>query len=83
MDQRIENIIDLKNYPIHDLNSKIIKELVAHYKNELDEVGCCKIPKFIKKESLNKMLQEVSSRRDKVYWSSESHNPYFSKKDDN
>ena len=53
MDQRIENIIDLKNYPIHDLNSKIkIKELVAHYKNELDEVGCCKIPKFIKPDSI-------------------------------
>ena len=82
MDQRIESIVDLKNYPLHDSNSKIIKEIVAHYKNELDEVGCCKIPKFIKRESLDKMLKEVSSRRDKVYWSSESHNPYFSKKDE-
>ena len=41
--ERLQEIIDLKKYPIHDLQSKERKEMVAHYKNELDEVGCCKI----------------------------------------
>ena len=33
--------------------------MISHYKNELDEVGCCKIPNFIKQESLDKMFKEV------------------------
>ena len=36
--ERLQEIIDLKKYPIHDLQSKERKEMVAHYKNELDEV---------------------------------------------
>jgi hypothetical protein len=38
--ERLQEIIDLQQYPIHDLQSKERKEMVAHYKNELDEVGC-------------------------------------------
>ena len=43
---RLEEIVDLKRYPIHDVHSKERKEMISHYKNELDEVGCCKIPNF-------------------------------------
>ena len=81
--ERLQEIIDLQKYPIHDLQSKERKEMVAHYKNELDEVGCCKIPNFIKQDSLDKMFKEVSTRREHIYWSDESHNPYFSVKDEN
>ena len=79
---RLEEIVDLKKYPIHDVHSKERKEMISHYKNELDEVGCCKIPNFIKQESLDKMFKEVIARRKHIYWSDESHNPYFSVKDD-
>ena len=80
---RLEQIVDLKKYPIHEPESKERQEMIAHYKNELDEVGCCKIPNFIKQSSLDKMFEEVSTRRKDVYWSEESHNPYFSIKDEN
>ena len=57
---KLEEIVDLKRYPIHDVHSKERKEMISHYKNELDEVGCCKIPNFIKQESLDKMFKAVS-----------------------
>ena len=82
MKNSLSDIVNLNQYPIHDLNSKIYNELTAHCKSELDTIGCCVIPNFIKPDSINKMLKEISSKRDRVFWSDESHNPYFSKRDD-
>ena len=82
MENSLSDIVNLNQYPIHDLNSKIYNELTAHCKSELDAIGCCVIPNFIKPDSINKMLKEISSKRDRVFWSDESHNPYFSKRDD-
>ena len=82
MENSLSDIVNLNQYPIHDLNSKICNELTAHCKSELDAIGCCVIPNFIKPDSINKMLKEISSKRDRVFWSDESHNPYFSKRDD-
>ena len=36
MNDRLNTIVDLKKYPIHDLNSPIIKNLVKKCKEELD-----------------------------------------------
>ena len=52
MNERLKSIIDLEKYPIHDLNSDIIKNIVNRCKKELDENSCSTIPNFILPKSL-------------------------------
>ena len=82
MSDRLENIIDLKNYPIQDLNSPIIKELIKKCKNDLDQFSCSTIPNFILSKSLKIMNTELEKKVDEVYMSKESINPYLNSKDE-
>jgi len=43
MNNRLETIINLKQYPIQDLNSELIKKC----KSDLDQFSCSTIPNFI------------------------------------
>ena len=52
MNDRLKTIVDLKKYPIHDLKSPIIKNLVKKCKEELDQHSCSTISNFIFKSSL-------------------------------
>ena len=52
MNDRLKTIVDLKKYPIQDLNSPIIKNLVKKCKEELDQYSCSTIPNFILPNSL-------------------------------
>ena len=79
---KLENIVDINKYPIHDLNSKVIKELIKKNKNDLDQFSCCIIPNFILPKSVKTMLAEVEKKLDGVYWSQESINPYLNSKDE-
>ena len=40
MNERLKSIVDLEKYPIHDLNSAVIKKLIKKCKKELDEDSC-------------------------------------------
>ena len=48
MNNRLEAIVDLKKYPIQDLNSPLIKEVIKKCKKDLDKFSCSTIPNFIK-----------------------------------
>ena len=37
MNDRLKTIVELEKYPIHELNSQIIKNLVKKCKKELDQ----------------------------------------------
>ena len=52
MNNRLETIVDLKKYPIQDLNSPLIKELIKQCKSDLDQYSCATIPNFILPKSL-------------------------------
>ena len=47
MNNRLSKIIDLKKYPIQELNSPLMKELIENCKNDLDQYSCSTIPNFI------------------------------------
>ena len=74
MNERLKSIVDLDKYPIHDLNSPIIKNLIKRCKQELDENSCSTIPNFILPKSLEIMNQELEKQLDEVYMSKESIN---------
>jgi len=81
MNNRLGAIIDLKKYPIQDLNSSLIKELIKKCKNDLDQYSCSTIPNFILPKSLKIMNTELEQQINEVYMSKESINPYLNSKD--
>ena len=69
MNNRLETIVDLKKYPIQDLNSPLIKELIKKCKSDLDQFSCATIPNFILPKSLKIMNTELEQQINKVYMS--------------
>ena len=82
MNKRLKSIVDLKKYPIYDLNSTIIKNLIKRSKEELDKYSCSTIKNFILPKSLEIMNSELEKQLDEVYMSKESINPYLYAEDD-
>ena len=82
MNNRLSTIVNLKQYPIQDLDSHVIKELIKKCKNDLDQFSCSTIPNFILPKSLKIMNAELEQQINKVYMSRESINPYLNSKDD-
>ena len=82
MNDRLKTIVDLEKYPIQDLNSPKIKELIEKCKSELNQFSCSTIPNFILPKSLKIMNSELEKQLDEVYMSKESINAYLYAKDD-
>ncbi len=80
--KNLANIVDLEKYPINDLKSPKIKNLVQKCREDLDQYSCATIPNFILPQSLNIMNQELEKQLDEVYMSKESINAYLYSKDD-
>ena len=64
MNERLKSIVDLEKYPIYDLNSPIIKNLIKKCKDELDQYSCSTIPNFILPKSLEIMNLELEKQLD-------------------
>ena len=82
MKNRLESIVDLKKYPIHNLKSKKIKKIIEKCKKELNLFSCSTIPNFILPNSLKIMKKELEKQLGQVYMSKEKINPYLYAKDD-
>ena len=74
MNERLKSIVDLKKYPIYDLNSPTIKNLIKRCKEELDQFSCSTIPNFILPKSLKIMNTELEKQIDEVFMSKKSIN---------
>ena len=82
MNDRLKTIVDLEKYPINDLDSVNIKNLIKKCKEELNQFSCSTIPKFILPKSLEIMNIELEKQINEVYMSKKSINPYLYSKDD-
>ena len=79
--ESLNKIINLEKYPINDIGSLKYKELNNYTRKQLNEDGCCILPNFIKPDSIRKMKDEVDRNLSKIYFTSDKHNPYFTKED--
>lgn len=77
----LADIVDLERYPIDQLDHPKTQQLIAQCREELNAVGCCKIPNMIRAESIARMKAEVDRKQEEIYWSEDSHNPYMTKED--
>ena len=82
MNDRFKNIVDLEKYPIQDLNSPKIKEIINKCKTELNQFSCSTIPNFMLPKSLEIMNAELKKQIDEIYMSKQSINAYLYSKDD-
>lgn len=78
----LEQIVDLKRYPIHDLENANTKRIIKESQERLDYDGCALIKDFLLPESLDRMREESERLYSQTYWSESSHTPYFTKDDD-
>ena len=62
MNERLQTIVDLENYPIHDLSSKKIQKLIKKCKDDLDQFSCSTIPNFILPQSIKSMNFELEKK---------------------
>ena len=77
----IKEIINLEKYPINDTGSIKYRELTNYTRKQLNEDGCCVLPNFVKPDSIKRMKDEVDKKLNKIYFTSDKHNPYFTKDD--
>ena len=82
MSKNLKDIIDLNKYPIHDLNSAKIKNIIKKCKSDLEQDSCSTLPNFILPNSLKIMNNELEQQLNEVYMSKESINAYLYAKDD-
>src|SRR6056300_1647051 len=69
MNDRLKTIVDLDNYPIHNLSSSKIQKLIKKCKDDLDQFSCSTIPNFILPKSIEVMNFELEKKIDKVFMS--------------
>ena len=82
MEKNLHDIVDIEKYPINDLSSSKIKDLIKKCKDELNQYSCSTISNFILPKSLKVMNEELEKQLDEVYMSKESINAYLYSKDD-
>ena len=74
MKKNLSDIVDLDKYPINNLESEKIKNLIKKCKKDLDQYSCSTIPNFILPKSLELMKTELKKQLHEVYMSKESIN---------
>lgn len=79
--ERLAQIVDLENYPIHDLDHPVTKALIARCREQLDDIGCSVIADFVRPEAQERMRLEAHRLMPCIFRSEQKHNPYMTKED--
>ena len=69
MNDRLNTIVDLETYPIHDLSSSKIQAIIKICKDDLEQFSCSTIPNFILPKSIETMNFELEKKINKVFMS--------------
>ena len=64
----VENLIDLKNYPIHQPDSAEYLEIVKSVRLALAEDGCAVLSNFLSVEGLDTITNEAEERKSQAYY---------------
>ena len=78
----LDAVVDLDVYPIHDLTSSTRAALVAEARRQMADDGCCRMSSVVRPDAVERMRLEATSLHDRVFWSVQDHNPYFSPVDE-
>ena len=70
------SLIDLARYPIHDLDSPVMRDVIANARRDLAESGCVRLSGFIRASAHNLLASETTSLAPLALHSSEAYTPY-------
>ena len=73
----ISDIIDLQRYPIDRLGSAEATQLIASCKEALETSALCRLPGFIRRDALERIVREESSLEDVAYIYEASRSAYL------
>lgn len=79
----MQNIIDLKRYPILDQNSPAYLELIKVSRAALRETGLCVLEGFVTPQALSTMCQQAMAKEPQAYYSTVRGNAYLKDNDPN
>ena len=74
---RVEDIIDLDRYPVHDPARERYRDLIARCKDELAGKAACDFPGFLRSEVLGLVASEVAPLVEQGFRHTCEHNVYF------
>jgi len=75
---RLEQVIDLERYPVHQRGSKRYRQTIQDARRGLGTAECAYLPDFVLPEIVEQMRIEAESLAPEAVYFSEEHNPYFS-----
>ena len=78
----MNSIVNSADYPIHDLDSQVMLNLVASARSELTTFGACHFPQFLSTAGLSDCLKEAMSLESKAHPCNNEYTPYYQKPDD-
>jgi hypothetical protein len=73
----LDELVDLDEYPIHDVSDPRRAEVVAEARRAMTLDGCFRMSQFIRPTAVESMRREAIELVPQTFWSLQSHNPYF------
>lgn len=80
---KVEALVNLEQYPIHDLDSAEAQELIARSRAQLQATGKCSLPNFLKPEAAGMLVAELGPALSDAHVQNQQHNVYFKEDDAN
>ena len=78
----MNSIVNLADYPIHDLDNQVVLDLVASARSKLTTFGACHFSQFLSTAGLSDCLKEAMSLESKAHPSNNEYTPYYQEPDD-
>jgi hypothetical protein len=78
----MNSIVNSADYPIHDLDSRVVLDLVASAQSELASVGACHFPQFLSPTGLFRCQKEAIALESQAHPSNNQYTPYYCEPDD-
>ncbi|HCH32693.1 MAG TPA: hypothetical protein DE045_07120 [Oceanospirillaceae bacterium] len=78
---RLQDFIDLEQFPIHDLTSPVRQALVRSCQQDIEAYGCAHVPQFIKPEAIAAMCAEAHRLMPYARQADARINPYLTAED--
>lgn len=76
------DVVDLERYPIHALDSAAGRALVDRSRAQLAESAVCALEGFIRPAAVAEMIRLAMALSDRAWSSDQTHNVYFTERDD-
>ena len=78
----MNSVVNSARYPIHDLESQVVLDLVASARSNLTTFGACHFSQFLSTAGLSDCLKEAMSLESQAHPSNNEYTPYYQEPDD-